>query len=206
MILRRNTTIKMKNERLHTLISLINENSKDRGCSKMSDREIFELYKEQVYYFCYYLMKNQADAEDISQEVFVKVILADKSKVRNLKAWILRIASNECNSVIKRRKTGWMKEVRNYLLSRSEESNPVEKRLDRQETKKELQGLYSQLSDKIRMVVVLRFINELTVPEISKVMSIPEGTVKSRLNKGLKILNRMGGTQLKELNSNESVY
>ncbi|MNC60638.1 ECF RNA polymerase sigma factor SigW [compost metagenome] len=99
-----------------------------------------------------------------------------------------------------------MKEVRNYLLSRSEESNPVEKRLDRQETKKELQGLYSQLPDKIRMVVVLRFINELTVPEISKVMSIPEGTVKSRLNKGLKILNRMGGTQLKELNSNESLY
>lgn len=206
MILRRNTTIKMKNERLHTLISLINENSKDRGCSKMCDREIFELYKEQVYYFCYYLMKNQADAEDICQEVFVKVILADKSKVRNLKSWILRIASNECNSVIKRRKTGWMKEVRNYLLSRSEESNPVEKRLDRQETKKELQGLYSQLPDKIRMVVVLRFINELTVPEISKVMSIPEGTVKSRLNKGLKILNRMGGTQLKELSSNESVY
>lgn len=37
-------------------------------------------------------------------------------------------------------------------------------------------------------------------------MSIPEGTVKSRLNKGLKILNRMGGTQLKELNSNESLY
>jgi RNA polymerase sigma factor (sigma-70 family) len=206
MILRRNTTIKMKNERLHTLISLINENSKDRGCSKMCDREIFELYKEQVYYFCYYLMKNQADAEDICQEVFVKVILADKSKVRNLKSWILRIASNECNSVIKRRKTGWMKEVRNYLLSRSEESNPVEKRLDRQETKKELQGLYSQLPDKIRMVVVLRFINELTVPEISKVMSIPEGTVKSRLNKGLKILNRMGGIRLKELSSNESVY
>jgi RNA polymerase sigma-70 factor (ECF subfamily) len=196
----------MKNERLHTLISLINEDSKDRGCSKMCDREIFELYKEQVYYFCYYLMKNQADAEDICQEVFVKVILADKSKVRNLKSWILRIASNECNSVIKRRKTGWMKEVRNYLLSRSEESNPVEKRLDRQETKKELQGLYSQLPDKIKMVVVLRFINELTVPEISKVMSIPEGTVKSRLNKGLKILNRMGGTRLKELSSNESVY
>lgn len=206
MMLRRNTSLKMKNERLHTLISLINENSKDRGCSKMCDREIFELYKEQVYYFCYYLMKNQADAEDICQEVFVKVILADKSKVRNLKSWILRIASNECNSVIKRRKTGWMKEVRNYLLSRSEESNPVEKRLDRQETKKELQGLYSQLPDKIRMVVVLRFINEMTVPEISKVMSIPEGTVKSRLNKGLKILNRMGGTQLKELSSNESVY
>lgn len=167
----------------------------------MTDREIFELYKEQVYYFCYYLMKNQADAEDICQEVFVKVILADRSKVRNLKSWILRIASNECNSVLKRRKTGLMKELSNYLLSRSQDSNPVEERLYRRETKKELQGLYSKLPDKIRMVVVLRYINDLTVPEISKVMNIPEGTAKSRLNKGLKLLNRMVGTQLKEMSS-----
>ncbi|MEK5028409.1 RNA polymerase sigma factor [Paenibacillus sp. FSL M7-1046] len=173
----------------------------------MTDREIFELYKEDVYYFCYYLMKNQADAEDISQEVFVKVILADRSKVRNLKSWILRIASNECNSLIRRRKTGVMKELRNYLLSRSQDSNPVEEHLNRRETRKEIQGLYSKLPDKIRMVVVLRFINELTVPEISKVMDIPEGTAKSRLNKGLKLLKgKMVGTQLKEMSSNESVY
>ncbi|ASA24575.1 RNA polymerase sigma factor [Paenibacillus donghaensis] len=146
----------------------------------MTDREIFERYKEQVYYFCYYLMKNQADAEDTCQEVFVKVILADRSKVRNLKSWILRIASNECNSVLKRRKAGLMKEVSNYLLSRAQDSNPVEERLNRRETKKELQGLYSKLPDKIRMVVVLRFINDLTVPEISKVMNIPEGTANFR--------------------------
>ncbi|MBT2288502.1 RNA polymerase sigma factor [Paenibacillus albidus] len=167
----------------------------------MTDREIFELFKDEVYYFCYYLMKNQADAEDICQEVFVKVILADRSKVRNLKSWILRIASNECNSVLKRRNTGWMKEVRNYLLSKSQDPSPVEERLHRRETKKELQGLYSKLPDKIRMVVVLRFINDLTVPEISKVMNIPEGTAKSRLNKGLKLLNSMGGSQLKEMRS-----
>lgn len=99
-----------------------------------------------------------------------------------------------------------MKELRNYLLSRSQDSNPVEEHLNRRETRKEIQGLYSKLPDKIRMVVVLRFINELTVPEISKVMDIPEGTAKSRLNKGLKLLKgKMVGTQLKEMSSNESV-
>ncbi|OZQ59264.1 RNA polymerase sigma factor [Paenibacillus taichungensis] len=172
----------------------------------MNDREIFEMYKEQVYCFYYYLMKNQSDAEDICQEVFVKVILADRTKVRNLKSWILRIASNECNSVMRRRKTGWMKEVRHYLLSKTQNYNPVEENLNHRETKDELHGLYSELPDKIRMVIVLRFINELTVPEISKVMNIPEGTVKSRLNKGLKLLNTMVEPQLKEMRSNESVY
>lgn len=172
----------------------------------MTDREIFEHYKEQVYAFCYYLMKNQADAEDVCQEVFVKVILADRSKVRNLKSWILKIASNECSNIIRRRKTGLMKEIRNYLLSRSQDFNPVEERLYRQETKEELKGLYSKLPVKIRKVVVLRYINELTIPEISKVMNIPEGTAKSRLNKGHKLLNKMAGSQLKEMSNNESVY
>ncbi|KOS00606.1 RNA polymerase sigma factor, partial [Paenibacillus polymyxa] len=65
----------------------------------MTDRELFELYKEQIYYFCYYLMQNQADAEDVCQEVFVKALLADRSKVQDLKSWILRIASNECSNV-----------------------------------------------------------------------------------------------------------
>ncbi|WP_340017017.1 RNA polymerase sigma factor [Paenibacillus sp. FSL K6-1318] len=172
----------------------------------MTDREIFELYKEQVYYFCYYLMKNQADAEDICQEVFVKVILADRTKVRNMKSWILRIASNECHSVMRRRKSGWMKEVRHFLLSKSRSYNPVEEGVYQRETKEELQGLYSGLPDKIRTVVVLRFINDMTVPEISKVMNIPEGTAKSRLNKGLKLLNKMVEPQLKELSNNESVF
>ncbi|MNC27802.1 ECF RNA polymerase sigma factor SigW [compost metagenome] len=180
---------------------------KEKGVlKKMTDREIFEMYKEHVYYFCYYLMKNEADAEDISQEVFVKVIMADRTKVRNLKSWILRIASNECNSFLRRRKTGWMKEVRHYLLSKTQDYNPVEECLDQRETKDELKGLYSELPDKIRMVIVLRFINELTVPEISKVMNIPAGTAKSRLSKGLKLLNKMVEPQLKEMRSNESFY
>lgn len=172
----------------------------------MTDRELFEHYKEQVYYFCYYLMKNPDDAEDICQEVFVKVILADKSKVRNMKSWILRIASNECNSVLKRRKTGWMKEVRNFLLSRPSNANLVEAQWARKETQEELQLYYRKLRDKIRMVVVLRFINELTIPEIASVMNIPEGTVKSRLHKGMKLLNGMIEPQLKEMNHGESLF
>lgn len=172
----------------------------------MNDREIFEMYKEHVYYFCYYLLKNQADAEDVSQEVFIKVILADRTNVRNMKSWILRIAANECNRVMKRRQTGWMKEIRNYLLSRTQHSNQVEDQLEHRETKQALQGLYSQLPDKLRMVVILRYLNELTVPEISQVMNIPVGTVKSRLFKGLKLLNRMADSQLKEMITNESIY
>lgn len=172
----------------------------------MTDRELFELYKEQIYYFCYYLMQNQADAEDVCQEVFVKALLADRSKVQDLKSWILRIASNECSNVLRRRKTGLMKEIRTFLLSCPHSFNPVEESLYHQETKTELHKLYNKLPDKIRMVVVLRYVNELTVPEISRVINIPEGTAKSRLNRGLKLLKKMVISQVKEMSSSESVF
>lgn len=151
-------------------------------------------------------MKNKADAEDICQEVFVKVILADKSKVKNMKSWILRIASNECYTVLRRRKTGLLKEIRNFLLSHSDSVHSVEKQFSERETKEELQSLYSRLPDKIRMVIVLRYINDLTVPEIAKILDIPEGTVKSRLSRGLKTLNKMVAPQPKEMNVHESLH
>lgn len=176
-----------------------NDNNNEGGAETLNDRELFELYKEQVYHFCYYYMKNQADAEDITQEVFVKVILADKSKVTNMKAWILRIASNECNSVLRRRKNGILKEIRNFVLTKPDNANPVEKQLTAQETKQEMAEVYKQLPDKIRTVIVLRYINELSIAEIAKTMNIPEGTVKSRIHKGLKLLNKMVESRPKEM-------
>jgi RNA polymerase sigma-70 factor (ECF subfamily) len=189
-----------KNERLFALICLYHDNkTTTKEVQTLNDRELFELYKEQVYHFCYYYMKNQADAEDITQEVFVKVILADKSKVTNMKAWILRIASNECNSVLRRRKNGILKEIRNFVLSKSDNRNPVEQQLTTEETKQEMAEVYKQLPDKIRTVIVLRYINELSIAEIAKTINIPEGTVKSRIHKGLKLLNKLVESRPKEM-------
>lgn len=171
----------------------------------MNDRELFEAYKEQVYHLCYYMMQNRSDAEDLCQEVFVKAMLADRSQVRELKPWLLRIASNECSSVLRRRKNGWAKELSAYLLTRTRASNSVEEIVDQREIQTEFQLMYGKLPDKIRMVVILRYVNDLTVPEIAGLLGIPEGTVKSRLNRGTKLLGRMAAFQEKELIRNESV-
>ncbi len=170
----------------------------------MNDRELFETYKEQVYSLCYYMMHNRSDAEDMCQEVFVKAILTDRSQVREIKPWLLRIASNECSSVLRRRKNGWAKEVSAYLRSRPFLSNPVEESYDQRETKVEFYKLYSMLPNKVRMVFTLRYVNELTVPEISSVINVPEGTVKSRLNRGLKLLQSITASQVKEMAGNGS--
>ncbi|MFD3259952.1 RNA polymerase sigma factor [Paenibacillus lentus] len=171
----------------------------------MNDRELFEAYKEQVYRLCYYMLQNRGDAEDVCQEVFVKAILADKSQIRELRPWLLRIASNECNSLLKRRKNGWAKETLAYLLSRPRISNSVEENYDQRESRTAFYELLSRLPDKIRIVVILRYVNELTVPEISKVIHIPEGTVKSRLNRGLGLLRKMADSTGKQKEKGESL-
>lgn len=173
---------------------------------RLNDRELFETYKEQVYRLCRYMMQNPSDAEDLCQEVFVKALLADRSQVRDLKSWLLRIASNECNSVLRRRKNGWAKELRAYLLARPRLGNPVEESADRHEIKAEFDRMYGKLPDKIRLAVTLRYANDMSVPEIAGVLGIPEGTVKSRLNRGIKLLQQMAAFQEKEMIGNESVF
>ncbi|MCJ8011446.1 RNA polymerase sigma factor [Paenibacillus sp. KQZ6P-2] len=171
----------------------------------MNDRELFETYKEQVFHLCYYMMQNRSDAEDLCQEVFVKAMLADRSEVRELKSWLLRIASNECSRILKRRRNGLAKELRAYLLTRPRLSNPVEEIVDQRAIRMEFDRMYGELPDKVRIVVTLRYVNEMTVPEIANVMNIPEGTVKSRLNRGIKLLQHMAVFKEKEMIRNESI-
>ncbi|MNJ61482.1 ECF RNA polymerase sigma factor SigW [compost metagenome] len=151
------------------------------------------------------MLQNRGDAEDVCQEVFVKALLADRSQIRELRPWLLRIASNECNSLLKRRRNGWAKEMLAYLLSRPEISNSVEENYDARETRAAFHGLLSSLPDKIRIVVILRYANELTIPEISKVIQIPEGTIKSRLNRGMELLRKKLGPIEKQKKKGEDL-
>ncbi|CAM3935229.1 hypothetical protein PALA111701_31485 [Paenibacillus lactis] len=67
----------------------------------MDDRQLFETYKETVYLFCRYMVQSRADAEDLCQDVFFKAMIADRTNVQNTKAWLLRIAANECNTFLR---------------------------------------------------------------------------------------------------------
>ncbi len=156
---------------------------------------MFEAYKEQVFRVCYCLMQNRSDAEDLCQEVFVKAIMSDRSQIRDLKSWLLKVASNECRKVLKRRSNGWIKEMRAYMMAAPRLGNPIEEHFDRKESEMELAALLGFLPGKLKGVVALRFGNEMSVPEIAEVLDIPEGTVKSRLNKAMKLLRKWTGEE-----------
>ncbi|WNS42138.1 RNA polymerase sigma factor [Paenibacillus sp. MMS20-IR301] len=157
----------------------------------MEAKELFEMYKEPVYRVCRYLLSNVTDAEDVCQEVFVKAILADRSEVRNMKAWLIRIAVNESNSLLRRRAKGRDKERSLFLSERRAAYNSVEAAAEQHELTGQFYLMFQQLPVKVREVLILRYSGELSIKETAALLDIPEGTVKSRGNRGLRILRRI---------------
>lgn len=157
----------------------------------MNDREWFEAYWPEVYRLCRFMLKDASDAEDVSQEVFIKAMTSDRSKVDAMKPWLMRIAANECNSLLKRRNNGRRKERLLYFLTKPYAENPTEQAAERREDAEAFAELLFRLPDKLRMVIVLRYSADLSLQEISKTLNLPVGTVKSRLNRGIEMLRKL---------------
>lgn len=158
----------------------------------MDDRALFQTYKEDIYRYCLHMLRSRTDAEDICQEVFVKAMLADRSKVEHMKAWLMRIASNECRSLTRRRMNGSRKEKKAFTVNFPlRPSQSVEHRYERAETADEFGRLLNKLKPKVREALLLYYMADLTAAETAEALDIPLGTAKSRINRGLKMLKKL---------------
>ena len=145
---------------------------------------LFEQYKNLVYRTVYLTLGTAADAEDILQEVFLQVhrSLDGYDPARGaFSTWLYRITVNRClNWHRSRRQADSLEEVadEDVASTRSladcyEEDDSVRRALDK-------------LSRKLRVVVILRHYWDLSYAEIAEIMDLPLGTVKSRLNLGMR--------------------
>ncbi|WP_240417325.1 RNA polymerase sigma factor [Paenibacillus periandrae] len=178
-----------KTNLIYSLIVLLIETRQEVD-SRMTDREIFETYRNDVYYLCYYLLKNAADAEDICQEVFMKAFQADHRRIERMKPWLIRIAANLCKNHLDRKKRGVLKELKHFLLQGLQQSEAADQSLICKEGELELASWLHALPIKIKQVMVLKYVHELSLAEIAESLDIPLGTAKSRLNKGLILIKK----------------
>ncbi|NMO97576.1 RNA polymerase sigma factor [Paenibacillus lemnae] len=158
----------------------------------MSERELFDTYNKDVYRTCYLMLRNVQDAEDLCHDVFVTVFRQDWRQVEQLRAWIMRIAMNQCLNLLRKRQTHREKQPQLQWLHQQKEASvqSADAHVLRQEASAEWEKLLSRLPEKLMAVVTLRFIGELSTAEISEVLHIPQGTVKSRLHKALKCMKK----------------
>ncbi|WP_028596822.1 RNA polymerase sigma factor [Paenibacillus assamensis] len=154
----------------------------------MTDREFFERYNKEVYRTCYYMLRNVSDAEDVCQEVFIKALASGWEQVEYLKTWLMRITVNHCLNHLRKNKSRVMKEKLLLLFQREQVEPSVLVIAEQKEAEEEWNQRLAKLPDKIRVVVTLRYTNDLPLTDIADILHIPVGTVKSRLNRGLKLM------------------
>ena len=147
-----------------------------------------EQYLDMVYRLAYARTCSKQDAEDISQEVMLKLI-KHSGQIRDeehLKAWLIRVTANQSSSIFR---SAWRR------LTVSFEENIPEETQDRENDA--LDEALGELSGNLRTVVHLYYYEGMTVGEIAETMGIRTDAVKMRLVRARKILKkemtRMGG-------------
>ncbi|MFH1418437.1 MAG: sigma-70 family RNA polymerase sigma factor [Planctomycetota bacterium] len=180
---------------------------------RQGDADAFSLlitqYQDRVFNTCLRMCGNRADAEDLTQEAFVRVLqsigtFSGKSK---FSTWVFRIAVNLVLSARRKRKpmysldqAGPVESERDSPASERLASNdppPGEQASDRERHAIVLEAL-AGLEEEHRTVVILRDLESFGYEEIAEILGVPQGTVKSRLHRARLTLHRNLSPILKE--------
>ncbi len=143
-------------------------------------------YQNYVFRLCFLVMRNEQDAEDMTQETFLRACRAlPRFEIRegtSFEAWLYRIAVNCCRSRMRHR---WY-QVLPWPDPAPQIVAPAEARPDRMveqgESRDEIVEAIHSLGEKHRLVVILRYYAGLSNEEIAQTLRIPSGTVRSRLH------------------------
>lgn len=166
--------------------------------------ELVDRYKNKLSNHIYYFVKNEELVEDIVQNAFVRVYMnKEKYKdVAKVSTWIYTIAINLAKTEIAKRNRAEVFSITGKDGESDFEISDSSARTDepvmQNELKEKLNEAINNLDEKFREIVLLRDVDELSYEEISSVLDIPVGTVKSRLNRARMILREMIYEYVKE--------
>lgn len=163
--------------------------------------QIVRDYSRRIYNLAYRFTSNNESAEDLTQDVFVRVYRAlgqyDPGQ-GNLSNWLMRLVRNLVIDDYRRRQrtpTDGGDSLDDHEYHLHGRTDGPERSLQREERRLQVHRAIQKLSPDLRECVILRDIEELSYADIVDLLKIPEGTVKSRINRGrielAKILRRM---------------
>lgn len=173
-----------------------------RGClagDERAYRRLLERYQRPVYSLALRMLRQAEDAEDVTQETFVRVFRAlDRyDPNRPFSTWLFTIAARLCVDTIRRRRMKMMSLVRTEAGSDEERTIDLEDpgprpedEAERREGEARVQSLIDELPPHYRIVVVLRHQQDLSYEEIAEALGLPLGTVKARIHRARALLKR----------------
>ncbi|HSJ55542.1 MAG TPA: sigma-70 family RNA polymerase sigma factor [Anaerolineae bacterium] len=152
-------------------------------------------YQNYVYRLCFLVMRNEQDAEDMTQETFIRAFRAlprfEVREGKNFEGWLYRIAVNACRSRMRRKWYQVLPWPEPAPTIAGEPEEQPDRLLMQGEARQEMLAAIDALGEKHRLVVILRYYAGLSNEEIAEVLSIPSGTVRSRLHMARKRLKKV---------------
>jgi RNA polymerase sigma-70 factor (ECF subfamily) len=143
-------------------------------------------YETGVFRLALSVVGDQAEANEITQETFIAALrsLPSYQEKKSFKAWLYTIGLNHSRSHLRKRKV--IERLRTTLsaifqIETQKQASPEESVMEN-EKEAEVWKTLNQLDEPFRIVVVLRYFHELSIAEISEILSINEGTIHSRLH------------------------
>jgi RNA polymerase sigma-70 factor (ECF subfamily) len=149
--------------------------------------DLYELYLDEIYGYIYYRVSNRADAEDLTEQVFLKA-WENLSNYRGdvpFKAWLYRIARNATVDHYRTRKQSVPLDLNEPIMDKQEQ--PEQKALNR-ETALRLNGAIAKLSTLHQDVIILRFVNGHSTEEIAQILERSTGAVRVLQHRALKAI------------------
>ncbi len=168
--------------------------------SKKGDKAAFEslvrLYSKYVYTNAFFMLRDSHEAEDVSQEVFVKVYLSIKNfrGLSSFKTWLRKLTINTCIDKLRIKSKVLDKKVSlesfedNYEIIFSNFEHNIEKNFLDKEMVKDVLKIIVSLDESFRIPLILRDLQDFSYREISQLLKKPIGTIKTNIHRARKII------------------
>ena len=154
------------------------------GCKEQFEL-LYEQYADDVLRMAYFYLADRHKAEDICQEVFVKLYTRGETiEPGKEKAWLLRVTVNCCRDLWR---GAWLRRV--VLGAPTLDIIPAQdETIEQREEKAELMRAVHKLPAAFRETILLHYYQGLGIAEIAQLLGLPEGTISSRLSRARKKL------------------
>lgn len=167
--------------------------------------EIVQRYNRRIYNICYRFAGSADDAQDLTQEVFIKMYRTLKTydvERGAFMTWVTTITRNLLVDHFRKTKQDRMTDSLDGTASEHEDAMPLSERIadqgptpdtraQSQQVGEVVQRALTKLSPDLREAVILRDLHDMDYRDIATVLKVPEGTVKSRINRGRAELARL---------------
>ncbi len=174
-------------------ITILAENA--MAGNRVSIEQLVDIFHQDIFRLVYYKTRTRMDAEDITQEIFIKMMknLHRLKSPNKFKSWLFSIAYNHIRDYFRKQKMlgvfGLNAGVKDFNPEDQDTNNPDEDLL-KKEFQDKLFEFIEDLSRWEKEIFILRFINHLKIREVAAVLKKNESTIKTHLYRAIEKLSR----------------